>query len=263
MMSGRKKRKIFNKKRSHLNHSLRWFSGISLGIVGILFISLVNQGTQDLLSVLGLVTPSHSLAPQESWDEYQDYFENYSTKDLSPTFLAALAQTESSGSFFLAPKWTFSLKRGPFQILKPESTAFGLMQLTGPQFAQSKNFCIQEQNPERTGKWYHVDGCWFNSMSTRLSPANSVEHTSAFLQASVNHHIHGEGRQLVKERIEIYSALLHHCGITDGLAWLEGDQSENVPPSCRGKSAKNYLDRLYKNKRVFDTLRSESELARK
>lgn len=262
-MSGRKKRKIFNKKQNQLNKLLKWGAGISLGFGGFMLISLVTQGATDFLTLLGLVTPNHSLTHQETWDEYQAYFENYSTKDLSPTFLAALAQTESSGSFFLAPKWTFSLKRGPFQILSPESTSIGIMQLTAPRFAQSNDYCIQAKNPERTGKWYQVDGCWFNFMSTRLSPANSIEHTSAFLQASINHRIHGEARQLTSGQMEVFSALLHHCGITDGLAWLESDQSNSNMLKCRGKSAKNYIDRLYKNKRVFDTLKSESDIAHK
>lgn len=260
-MSGRKKRRIFNKKKNRYGTAVKWAAGIGIGFLICLSISLTTQLFHDSLSLLGLLIPTRTHTPQDTWDEYKTYFRNYSTKDLSPVFLAALAQTESHGSFVSAPKWSFNLKRGPLDLLKPDSTAFGLMGITASNFSKMKSFCVESGNSEVTRPWYQIDGCWFNGLSTRLSPANSIEHTAAFIQASVNKKIHSEGLELDTEKTEIFAALLHRCGLTEALSSLNNEVKTTVG-SCGKTEVKVYLSSIFKNKRLFEKFAADSDFAR-
>ncbi len=260
-MSARKKRRIFSKKKNRYGTAVKWLAGIGIGFLICMSISLTTQFFHDSLSLLGLLIPARSHTPHDTWDEYKTYFRNYSTKDLSPVFLAALAQTESQGSFVSSPKWSFNLKRGPLDLLKPDSTAFGLMGITASDFTKMKSFCVEGSNAEVTRPWYQVDGCWFNSLSTRLSPANSIEHTAAFIQASVNKKIHSEGLELEPEKIEIFAALLHRCGLTEALRSLN-NEIKTTEGSCGKTEVKVYLSSIFKNKHLFEKLAADSDFAK-
>lgn len=264
-MSVRKKRKIFSKKKNRYGTTVKWLSGVGIGFLVCIGISLTTHLFRDSLSLIGLVLPSKPQSPQDTWDEYKKYFRHYSTKDLSPVFLAALAQTESRGSFVSAPRWTFNFKRGPFDLLKPESNAFGIMGLTSSNFSKMKSFCVTLGNAEVTRTWYQVDGCWFNFLSTRLSPANSIEHTAAFIQASVNKKIHGEGLDLSHDKVETFAALLHRCGVTEALKSLSDVpllDSKGLSYPCGKTDTTVYLSQVFKNKRIFEKIVSDSDFAK-
>jgi hypothetical protein len=264
-MSARKKRKIFSKKKNRYGTAMKWASGVGIGFLVCLSISLTTHLFRDSLSLIGLVLPAKSKSHQDTWDEYKKYFRHYSTKDLSPVFLAALAQTESRGSFVSAPRWTFNFKRGPFDLLSPDSSTFGIMGLTASNFSKMKPFCVTSGNSEVTRTWYQVDGCWFNFLSTRLSPANSIEHTAAFIQASVNKKIHGEGLDLSSEKVETFAALLHRCGVTEALKSISDLPTSNtlgLSFPCGKTDTTVYLSQVFKNKRIFEKIVTDSDFAR-
>jgi len=135
------------------------------------------------------------------------------------------------------------------------------MGLTSSHFSKMNSFCVEAGNVEKTRLWYQVDGCWFNVLSTRLSPANSIEHTAAFIQDSVNKKIHGEGLELDREKIESFAALVHRCGLTEAIRSLDQDGTTTLG-SCGKIEAKTYLSSVFKNKRLFEKIAADSDFAK-
>lgn len=262
-MARSRQRKIFDKKKRRYDTLGRWVSGILLGISVCLGISLTNQLFEDPLTMLGIAVPNSPLTPEETWRKYGLYFQKYATKDLSPSFLAALAYSESSGNFLASPKWSIKLARGPFELLKPHNQTIGLLQFTKPQFEQTLDYCIHSRGVELERSWYQFDGCWFNFLSTRLSPANSIEQAAAFMQAKIDKHIHGEVMAASQSQMETFASVLHLCGLTSALSWAEQSKdNENPKWHCPRDKSKSRLEKITKLKNDFNRIMNDSKMAK-
>jgi len=263
-MARSQKRKIFSKKKNLSGSITRWLSGLALGVAVCVGISLAHQAFEDPLAMVGLIVPQSKLTPKETWERYGPYFEKYATRDLHAPFLAALAQSTSDGNFLASPRWTIRFARGPFELLKPDNKNVGIMQFTQTQFKKSLEFCVKSGSVERERPWYQVDGCWFNRFSTRLSAANSIEQASAYIQATIDSRVHEPGVKASVGEIETFSALLHLCGITSALNWLEHEREiPNKIPNCRRGSNQVGLEKIENLQRNFEQFLADDNLVRK
>ena len=95
------------------------------------FLVQIGGKPAEALGMLGL-GKSRSLA--ETWHDYSRDFRRHATEIASPTFLAAMAQVESSGNPLATPKWRFRWSGSAWRWFSPESTSVGLFQLTDDAF---------------------------------------------------------------------------------------------------------------------------------
>ncbi len=59
---------------------------------------------------------------------------------MTPEFLCAMAQVESSGNPFASPKWKWQRTTDIKKIYAPASSAVGLLQYTNGTFKEAKQF---------------------------------------------------------------------------------------------------------------------------
>jgi hypothetical protein len=191
--------------------------------------------------------------PGETWHRYAPLFKKYSTKVISPEFLAALAQVEGSGNPIVRTYWRWSLAPQPFDMYRPASSAVGMYQITDGTFADARRYCIRNHEVVQDGAWNDWNSCWFNSLYTRIIPSNAVELTSAHLDRSVagvleRHHITSASN----ERKQELAAVIHLCGA--GAGDLYARHGLKLPPGqrCGDHEARGYVARVDAMKRLFE-----------
>ncbi|MEO8009219.1 MAG: lytic transglycosylase domain-containing protein, partial [Betaproteobacteria bacterium] len=155
--------------------------------------------------------------PYETWREYGTIFRGHATNVITADLLAALAQVEGSGNPVARTSWRWSLRRQPFDVYRPGSSAVGMYQMTDATFAQARRYCIHDHRVAKDGRWDEFNSCWFNSMYTRTLPTHAVELTSAHLDRGV--------ANLLKrlridsatfEQKQNLAAVIHLCGARSG-----------------------------------------------
>ena len=58
-------------------------------------------------------------SPTETWQQYGPLFKKYSTRVMTPDFLAAIAQVEGSGNPVARTYWRWSWSAQPFEVYRP------------------------------------------------------------------------------------------------------------------------------------------------
>ena len=116
--------------------------------------------------------------PGETWRQYGALFREYSTHAITPELLAALAQVESDGNPVARTYWRWRLTWHPFAIYEPASSAVGMYQMTDAAFAEAQHHCIRRHTVVE-------EGCWFNSLYTRIVPSDAIELTAVLLDRNV------------------------------------------------------------------------------
>src|SRR5258706_635536 len=111
--------------------------------------------------LLAPVSASGFKTPQATWRSYGSLFEYYSTGDLSPEFLAALAQVEAEGNPVARTYWRWKWSWNPFEIYRPASSALGMFQITDGTFAVARKYCIRDHQVVRDGPWRGFPYCRF------------------------------------------------------------------------------------------------------
>jgi len=196
--------------------------------------------------------------PAETWRQYAPLFRKYSTKVISPEFLAALAQVEGSGNPVVRTYWRWSLTPQPFNLYRPASSAVGMYQITDGTFAEARRFCIRDHAVVQDGPWDDWNSCWFNRLYTRVVPSHAVELTSAYLDRSVagaleRNHMNAASLEHKQE----LAAVIHLCGAGAGDAYVRRGLRLTDGQRCGDHEARAYVARVTGMKRVFQSLEAE------
>jgi hypothetical protein len=258
-MAESKKRRRRRRKKSSLD-----FYGLVIKLIGavsttallLIAISATWQFLQNPFMVVGTFINDTPKSHTKTWKSYESLFVSNKTTHLSPTFLAALAQTESSGRQWTTSEWIFSLERGPMKILAPVSTSFGLMQFTSPTFEIAKNYCVNKTKVESAKPWYMLDGCWFNFLKTRGSASDSIETTAAYLQNYINENIVRKKKLTSNRNAQRFAAIAHLCGVGVAKKFVRNNFYLGRKKKCGSHDVSRYLRTVFKNKRVFDRVSS-------
>ena len=187
-------------------------AAVALAIAGVTY-----QLARKPNEILAAVVPSSPRPPERTWEDYRPLFEAHATAVVRPELLAALAQAESGGDPLATPRWTFRWSANPLDLYGPPSSAVGLLQMTDGNLADARRLCVHDHEVAREGPWHDPSGCWLNGLYLRVLPGDSVEMTSAFLDASIReiarrHRL----RRLAPERVRRLAAVIHLCGRARG-----------------------------------------------
>jgi hypothetical protein len=187
-------------------------AAVALAIAGVTY-QLARKPTE----ILAAVVPSSPRPPERTWEDYRPLFEAHATAVVRPELLAALAQAESGGDPLATPRWTFRWSANPLDLYGPPSSAVGLLQMTDGNLADARRLCVHDHEVAREGPWHDPRGCWLNGLYLRVLPGDSVEMTSAFLDASIREIVHRHRlRRLAPERVRRLAAVIHLCGRARG-----------------------------------------------
>ena len=197
--------------------------------------------------------------PLETWRQYSELFEKYSTDVISSELLAALAQVEGSGNPIVRTYWRWSLDPKPFDVYRPASSAVGMYQITDGTFAEARRYCIRAHVVTEDGPWNDWNTCWFNRLYTRVVPSHAVELTSAYLDRSVAAVL---GRHQIKfatlERKQELAAVIHLCGAGAGDAYVRRGLKLSAGERCGDHEAGQYVARVNAMKRIFESFHKPS-----
>jgi len=110
---------------------------------------VVRKPTEMLFPVSGALNK----VPAETWREYAPLFNEYSTANIAPELLAALAQVESAGNPVARTYWRWHLTWHLFEIYQPASSAVGMYPLTDAAFDDARHYCIRHHDVVEEGAW--------------------------------------------------------------------------------------------------------------
>ncbi|MEQ1877411.1 MAG: transglycosylase SLT domain-containing protein, partial [Bdellovibrionia bacterium] len=126
------------------------------------FLPVVNWVYHMIRNPSQVLSPFHralAKTPADTWESYGGDFESNSTDVVTPEFLAALAQSESSGNPVAQPYWRWDFSTNPFEIYAPASSASGMFQLTEGTYQEAKNYCIHNGKVAKKGSWFDPSSC--------------------------------------------------------------------------------------------------------
>ena len=103
-----------------------------------LFLNWVYQVYKKPAELVHLFYSNQPKTLSSTWSEYNEYFEEHSTKVMTKEFLGALVQVESSGRFLATPKWRWRWTTDITRIYSPASSAVGLLQYLDATFESAK-----------------------------------------------------------------------------------------------------------------------------
>jgi hypothetical protein len=197
-------------------------------------------------------------APSETWRSYGSLFKEHSTETMTPDFLAALAQVETSGNPVARTYWRWSLTTKPFEVYRPASSAVGMFQITDGTFAIARRYCIHDHVVVEDGPWHEWHSCWFNGLYMRVIPSHAVEMTSAYLDRTtsavlVRHHLSPSLRQ--KQQL---AAVIHLCGGGAGETFARHNLRLLIGQRCGDHEVRSYLARVETMRKTFAQLAVDS-----
>lgn len=187
--------------------------------------------------------------PADTWRDYADLFRRYSTKDISPELLAALAEVESGGNPLARTYWRWRFTLNPFDIYAPASSSVGLYQMTDGAFDEARHYCIDNHAV--------TDDCWFTGLYTRVLPHDAIELAAVFLDrkvAAIN--AAGPARTATPRQLQDLAAMVQLCGV--GPAEKFARRHFHLAPGerCGDALAATYLARVDAMARQFHALAS-------
>jgi hypothetical protein len=211
---------------------------------------IARKPTEMLYPVSGVLKKS----PAETWREYAALFREYSTANISPELLAALAQTEGTGDPIAHTYWRFHLTWPPFEIYKPASSAVGMYQITDGTFADSARYCIRDHVViERD-----AGSCWSEGLYNRLLPSHAIELTAAHLDRAVAAILGGKASLTATPRQrQDLAALAHLCGACVAREFARHGFRLSPGERCGDHSAESYVERVDMMVRAFKRLEAE------
>jgi hypothetical protein len=231
------------------------FVQIGVGLVAALVLGLainwiyqvVRKPSELLFPVSGVLVKT----PTETWRSYAPIFHKYSTNNITPEFLAALAQAEGAGNPVARTYWRWSWGTRPFELYRPASSSVGMYQMTDGTFAQAKGLCVRHHVVVEEGPWNSWDSCWFNGLYLRILPSHAVELTSALLDREVTGILarHRIGSATLQQKQHL-AAAIHLCGAGAGDLYARHGFRFTEGQRCGDHDPRTYLSRV-------DSLRSE------
>jgi hypothetical protein len=190
--------------------------------------------------------------PQETWREYSPLFRRYATHTITAELLAALAQVEGSGNPLVRTYWRWSWAPRPFELYRPASSAVGMYQITDGTFAEARHYCIHAHALVQEGRWNDWHACWFNTLYSRVVPADAVELTSAYLDLKVNEILAraGVSSVTVPEQRHL-AAAVHLCGAGAAAGYVRQGFRFGDTLRCGDHDPRAYLRRVDAMQGVF------------
>jgi hypothetical protein len=230
-------------------------TGVALVLAFALAINWVYQVVGKPSELFFPVSGTLYKTPAETWRQYAPIFRKYATNVITPDFLAAIAQVESSGNPVVRTYWRWSWTTQPFEVYRPASSAVGMYQITDGTFSQARRYCIHNHAVAEDGAWNNWRSCWFNSLYARVVPAHAVELTSAYLDRSVattleRHRISAAALQQQQK----LAAVIHLCGSATGDDYVRRGFRLTSGQRCGDHDVRAYLAQVNTMKGVFDRL---------
>jgi hypothetical protein len=229
--------------------------GLAVLALGINFIyQVIRKPTELFFPVSGTLYKT----PEQSWREYGALYRKYSTERISAQLLAALAQVEGSGNPVVRTYWRWALRREPFEVYRPASSAVGMYQMTDATFDEARRYCIRDHvviDGDTVRGWH---GCWFNGLYFRVIPSHAVELTAAYLDRHVADSLAHAPRRVSAHEVEQLAALVHLCGAGAGDAFVHRGLKLLPGQRCGDHDARAYLGRVEALRDVFARLAADS-----
>ncbi len=224
-----------------------WSLGLILITLGLtaftinLSYQLFNKPT-ELLRVMGIWK---SRTVTDTWAAYGSDFERYSTPVISPQFLAALAQAESSGNPVAAPPWRWQWTSNVARIYAPASTSVGLFQMTDGTYRRASQLCVVDKKVMVRKPWYEFGPCWTRWIYSRLIPSHSIEMTSAYLTWTTYRLLkRARATGVNKARMQTVAAITHLCGERVADEYIRNGFRISGSRTCGSHSLAKYVTRV-------------------
>lgn len=209
---------------------------------------VIRKPTEMLYPVSGVLKKN----PAETWQEYGSLFRDYSTANISPELLAALAQTEGTGDPIAHTYWRWRLTWPPFEMYKPASSAVGMYQMTDGTFEDAARYCIRNHTViERDS-----GACWSEELYNRLLPSHAIELTAAHLDRSVAA-ILGHNSKATPQQRQDLAAITHLCGAGAAKDFARHGFRLAAGDMCGDHSAEIYVARVEAMVRQFRRLSAQ------
>jgi hypothetical protein len=216
--------------------------------IGVFFaVNFLVQIARKPAEALGLLGLGRSRSVAETWRAFSRDFQRHGTEITTPTFLAAMAQVESSGNPLATPKWHFQWSGSVWRWFAPESTSVGLYQLTDGTYERAKDFCIKKGRVARDGPWHDWGSCWFNWAYLRISASDSIEMTSAYLHHAVTTSLNGRKTSPTNQRR--LAAVIHLCGQGKARAFIRSGFDLASAGHCGRHDVRRYVERIERYER--------------
>jgi hypothetical protein len=228
------------------------FSSAVLLFVAVNWLYQVARKPSELLFP---VSGALNKTPAETWRQYSDIFNRFSTGVITPTFLAAIAQVEGSGNPVARTYWRWTWTSQPFEIYRPASSAVGMYQMTDGTFAEARHYCIRNHAVLEQGSWNDWHSCWFNGLYARVLPSDAAELTSAYLDWHVARILqsHHAGARTLQQKQDL-AALIHLCGAGAGDEFARRGFRLAEGQRCGDHETRSYLARVNAANREFERL---------
>jgi hypothetical protein len=227
------------------------------GVALLLFtgVNLLYQVARKPSELFFPVSGVLNKTPSETWRQYSEIFNRYSTGVITPTFLAAIAQVEGSGNPVARTYWRWTWTSQPFEIYRPASSAVGMYQMTDGTFAEARHYCIRNHAVVEQGVWNDWHSCWFTDLYARVLPADAAELTSAYLDWHVARILqkHHTGARTLQQKQEL-AALIHLCGAGAGDEFARRGFRLAEGQRCGDHETRIYLARVGAAERQFARL---------
>ncbi len=224
-------------------------------VLALGFFFVVNwlyQVSRKPAELLAPVSESFYKSPDETWKKYGELFVKYSTADISPELLAAIAQVEAEGNPIARTYWRWQWSWNPFEIYRPASSAVGMYQMTDGAFAEAKNYCINDH------KVLSGAACRLKSLYNRAIPSHAIEMTAAYLQHLVQRTIAAKAavKTTLSQRQKLAIAI-HLCGPGKAETLIRRAFRTVGGEKCGEQNLRHYLKRVEQARQRFVKLRAK------
>jgi len=208
----------------------------------------VRKPTELLAPVSGSLDKS----PAETWGEYAPRFREHATSVITPEFLAALAQIESSGNPYARTYWSWHPTWHPFDVYRPASSAVGLYQITDGTFAQTRKECREPPRDGTHDPMYALGPCWLDGLYSRVEPGRAIEMAATMLDRSVTTTLRrlGVAHATLAQKQDL-AAVIHLCGAGAGAGFARHGFRTTPDQRCGDHDVRAYVARVNRMKRVF------------
>ena len=212
------------------------------------FLWQIYQKPAEVVALLGW---SKAKSHKNTWATYEGFFKEHSTRLMTPSFLAALAQIESAGNPLATPQWKFRFTDRLSRIFSPQSSSVGLYQFTSGTFEKARKYCIQGGEAQSTN-------CWMNSVYARIFPSHSIEVASAYLDTEVRRMMKKYKKRLNKNMAQNLAGIIHLCGSKKAEVYFKSSFNSRKLGKCGTHNPTVYLKRLRQSRRAFDRISQSS-----
>ncbi|MCB0348754.1 MAG: hypothetical protein KDD37_07955 [Bdellovibrionales bacterium] len=240
------------KKKKKKKFSLYYLiAGLALGILALNIILGVIRKPAHLLNPISKLFYK---VPSQTWNSYKDVFSSYETDILDAHFLAALAQTESSGNPIATAYWQFSFKQDILSIFQPASSSIGLYQMTYDTFEDAKRFCFLNGEVRADDNRANLKICWKNNFRFRFLVSDSVSLTSARLHYYTQKVLKKYKGAVSKLKQQQLAAIIQLCGPNRASSFIRNGFSVKSMGLCGSHSVPAYVARVFKYKKIFESI---------